>query len=100
MTRYTKDEHGHYHIHGKKFEMLVGSRAQVMHGTAYKTTGGLTQDKLMRNKSGRFVSKKKSVDSKKNNRLLEHGYGSQKGKFGYVKLGSKTRKHRRSRKHH
>jgi hypothetical protein len=98
MTRYTKDENGFYHIHGHKYEMLVGSRAQVMHGTAYKTTGGLTKDKLVRNKSGRFVSKKKSTESKKHNRLLEHGYGSQKGKFGFVKLGAKTRKNR-SRKH-
>ena len=31
---------GKYHIQGKKYDMLVGSRAQVMHGTAYKTGYG------------------------------------------------------------
>jgi hypothetical protein len=38
----------------------VGSRAQVMHGTAEQTSGGLTKTDLKYNKSGRIVSKKKS----------------------------------------
>jgi hypothetical protein len=94
MTRYKKSPSGKYLIHGKSFEQLVGSRAQVMHGTAYKTTGDLTADKLTVNKSGRFVSKKKHITAKKENRLVKHGYGSKKGQFGYVKIGSmkKSRK--------
>ena len=94
MTRYKKSPSGKYLIHGKSFEQLVGSRAQVMHGTAYKTTGDLTADKLTVNKSGRFVSKKKHITAKKENRLVKHGYGSKKGTFGYVKIGSmkKSRK--------
>ena len=38
----------------------AGSRAQVMHGTADKTVGGLRKEDLMYNKAGRIVSKKKS----------------------------------------
>jgi len=35
----------------------IGSRAQVWHGTATHTAGGLTKEKLMMNKRGRIVSK-------------------------------------------
>ena len=87
MTRYTKDAHGMYHIHGKKYEMLVGSRAQVVHGTAYKTTGGLKKDSLLQNKNGRIVSKSKHNSAKKEKRLVKAGYVTKKGKFGFVKLG-------------
>lgn len=37
----------------------IGSRVQVMNGTAYKTSGGLTKKDLMLNKWGRIVSKKR-----------------------------------------
>ena len=97
MTRYKKSPSGKYLIHGKSFEQLVGSRAQVMHGTAYKTTGDLTADKLTVNKSGRFVSKKKHITAKKENRLVKHGYGSKKGQFGYVKIGSKSMSKRKGK---
>ena len=39
--------------------MKVGSKAQVWHETAEHTSGGLTKSDLMKNKSGRIVSKKK-----------------------------------------
>jgi hypothetical protein len=39
----------------------VGTRAQVMHGTAEKTKGGLKKDDLKYNKYGRIVSKRKSA---------------------------------------
>ena len=87
MTRYTKDSHGHYHIHGKKYEMLEGSRAQVYHGTAYKTSGGLKKPEILMNKNGRIVSKKKHTTAKKERRLVKAGYGTKKGKFGFVKIG-------------
>ena len=38
----------------------IGSRAQVMHGTAKKTSGGLQKKDLKYNKQGRIVSKRKS----------------------------------------
>lgn len=87
MTRYTKNSHGHYLIHGHKYEMLEGSRAQVLHGTAYKTSGGLKKPEIMMNKNGRIVSRKKHMTAKKEKRLVKAGYGTKKGKFGYVKLG-------------
>jgi hypothetical protein len=92
---HTKGADGKYHIGGKTYEMLIGTRAQVWHGTAYKTSGGLTKSDLMKNKAGRIVSRSKHSTAKKEMRLLKHGYGTKKGKFGYVKVGS--RKARRSR---
>jgi hypothetical protein len=65
--------------------MSVGSRAQVMHGTADKTSGGLTKSDLKYNKAGRIVSKKKSVKAKKDNRLVKLGFKTRKGKFGLAK---------------
>jgi hypothetical protein len=38
---------------------VIGSRAQVWHGTATHTSGGLTKDDLMMNKYNRIVSKRR-----------------------------------------
>jgi hypothetical protein len=90
MTRHTK-VNGKYSINGSIFEILTGSRAQVHHGTAYKTSGGLTKKDLCKNGQGRIVSCKKQKTAKSENRLLEYGWGFEKGKFGAVKLdGAKT----------
>jgi len=91
MTRYTKNAHGHYLIHGHKYEILEGSRAQVMHGTAYKTSGGLKKSDLLQNKNGRIVSRKKHSTAKKERRLVKAGYGTKKGHFGAVKIGTRSR---------
>jgi hypothetical protein len=72
----------------------IGSRRQVWNGTAKKTPGGLQRSDLIMNKHRRIVSKKKSVSSKKHNRLLEYGYGTEKGHFGFVKTGTKSSKKR------
>ena len=93
-----KSQDGHYHINGKKFVILEGSRAQVMHKTAYKTAGGLTVANLMKNKHGHYVSVKKHNTAKREKRLLRAGYGTVKGKFGAVKLNG-TRKQKKSRRH-
>ena len=37
----------------------VGTKAQVFHGTAKHTSGGLTKKDLMQTKKGRIVSRKK-----------------------------------------
>ena len=95
MTRFSKAADGHYHIHGRKFQVLIGSRAEVFHGTAYKTAGGLTKVDLIQNKNGRIVSKVKHSTAKKEKRLVKAGYGTKKGKSGYVKL---TGTRRRSKK--
>ena len=70
----------------------IGSRRQVWNGTAKKTSGGLTKSDLIMS-HGRIVSKSKHVSAKKEMRLLKYGYGTKKGKFGFVKINSK--KHRR-----
>ena len=45
----------------------VGSRAQVMNGTAHHTSGGLTKTDLKKNpKTGEIVSKHKAASEKKN----------------------------------
>lgn len=100
MTRYSKSASGKYVVQGKSYEMLIGSRAQVWHGTAYKTSGGLTKNNIMQNKSGRIVSKSKHNTAKRERRLVKAGYGTKKGKFGFVRLGKtgKTGKTRGSRK--
>lgn len=69
--------------------MTTGSRAQVMHGTADKTPGGLTKSDLKYNKAGRIVSRKKSMKAKKENRLVKLGFKTRKGKFGLAKKGKK-----------
>jgi hypothetical protein len=95
MTRFTKDSSGKVHVSGKTFESLFGTRAQVWHGTAYKTTGGLTKGDLMQNKAGRIVSRAKHATAKREKRLVKAGYGTKKGKFGYVLLkGHKSRRTR------
>jgi len=99
MTRYTK-VNGKYLINGKKYDMLEGSRASVFHGTAYKTAGELTKSAFIMNKNGRIVSEKKHNTAKREMRLVKAGYGTQKGKFGYVRLnGTKSQGRSRGRKH-
>ena len=92
MTRHAKAADGYYHVHGRKFRNLIGSRAEVFHGTAYKTAGGLTKVDLIQNKNGRIVSKVKHATAKKEKRLVKAGYGTKKGKFGYVKLSGTRRR--------
>ena len=59
----------------------IPPRAEVFHGTAKKTSGGLTKNDLIMNKRGRIVSKKKSERAKKEKRLEKAGYKPKKGKF-------------------
>ena len=80
---------------GSSFSQLIGSRAQVWHGTAYKTTGGLTKRDLMMS-HGRVVSRKKHFSAKKEKRLEKAGYFAKKGSFGFIKKTLKSR--RRGRK--
>jgi hypothetical protein len=59
----------------------TGSRAQVWHGTAKKTSGGLTKGDLMMSR-GRIVSRKKHLSGKKSiHRLTDLGYIAKKGEF-------------------
>ena len=77
--------------------MLIGSRAQICHGTAYTTKGGLTKADLLMNKRGHVVSKKLFNRAKREKRLERAGYFTQKGKFGWVKRDGSKRKGRKTR---
>lgn len=64
----------------------IGSRAEVFHGTALKTSGGLTKKDLFKGKDGRIKSRKASALAKRNNQLEKAGWGVKKGEFGAVRL--------------
>ena len=89
VKKHMKSNDGKYHIHGKTFDLLEGSRAQVWHNTAYKTPGNLHKCDLFMNKNGRIVSKKKHATAKRDNRLVKAGFLTKKGTFGYIKNSPK-----------
>ena len=96
----TRKVNGVYHHKGYTCKQLNGTRAQVWHGTACKTAYGLTKKGLFMNKHGRIVSKKKHETAKKEKRLIKHGWGTKKGKFGAVRLvGKQSPKKRSTRRH-
>jgi len=73
----------------------IGTRAQVWHGTAKKTTGGLTKKHLMMNKHGHIVSKKKHATGKKSiKHLRKLGYIAKKGEFKLFHKHHKSKKMR------
>jgi len=78
-----------YHIGGIQYKHLIGTRAQVYNGTAYKTEGGLIKEDLLMNRWGRIVSKKKHNTATNERRLEKYGYYAEKGKFGYVRKTAK-----------
>ena len=84
MKKPYRQADGFYHVDGKKYKTLFGSREQVMNGTVHKTTGGLTKADLVMNKWGRIVSAKKFKTAKKEMRLQKHGFFAKKGKFGAI----------------
>jgi hypothetical protein len=79
------------------FEQTTGTRAQVWHGTAKKTSGGLTKSALMMNKHGRIVSRKKHNTAKREKRLVKAGFLTKKGHFGFIKKGSRRHRSRKMR---
>ncbi len=79
-------------------EQTFGSKAQVWHGTAKKTSGGLTKSDLMKNKHGRIVSRRKHTMGKKSiKHLRKMGYIAKKGKFTLFHKGHKRGRHTRKR---
>ena len=64
----------------------VGSRAEVIHGTAERTSGGLRKGDLEKKANGRIVSRKASAAGKKAlKRLTDAGYVAKKGEFKLFK---------------
>jgi len=67
-------------------KMTVGTKAQVYHGTAKHTSGGLTKKDLMKTKKGRIVSRKKHAAGQKAiKKLKKLGYVAKKGTFKLFK---------------
>lgn len=81
----------------------IGSRAQVMHGTAVKTAGGLRKSDLKKNAAGAIVSKKQSARAKREESPLmkmwrdsvKAAYANPKfcGRFMKITKGSAFYKH-------
>ena len=95
VKRHDRKPDGMYHIGSQKYQILEGSRAQVWHGTAHQTSGGLKKvDLKMHN--GRIVSRKKSELAKTQKHLKGHLQPKGSGVFGAVtkkdRKGSRRRK--------
>ena len=74
----------------------VGSKAEVFHGSAKHTPGGLKKKDLMKHK-GRIISRKKHEAGKKAIKHLRAlGYIAKKGTF---KLFRKSMAHKSAKKH-
>ena len=77
----------------------IGTRAEVWHGNAHHTSGGLTKGDLA-NKGGRIISKAQSAAAKANPALkawrqsVKAAGGLKKGKFVPIKgaLAARARK--------
>ena len=80
---------------GRHHKQAVGSRVQVVNGTAHHTSGGLTKKDLKYNKYGRIVSARKSALAKKKGTLKKWEkktgikWTIKKGKPVKVKKGKK-----------
>jgi hypothetical protein len=60
----------------------VGSKAQVWHGSAKHTSGGLEKKDLVKNKHGRIVSRREKAAGRKALKYLTRkGYKAKKGTF-------------------
>ena len=81
-TRKNKRNNGNNTQAGGAKLARVGTRAQVWHGTAHHTSGGLTRNALKQNKHGRIVSRKASAAGKKAlKHLVKAGFKAKKGSF-------------------
>ena len=78
----------------------VGSKAEVFHGTARHTSGGLVRASLVLNKHGRIVSRKKQALGRKSiKHLFALGFKPKKGKFSLMRKSmAKGKKGKRSTK--
>ena len=76
----------------------VGSKAQVFHGTARHTSGGLTKKDLMKHK-GRIISRKKHAAGKKAIKHLKAlGYIAKKGTFRLMRKSMVDGRRRKTRR--
>lgn len=77
----------------------IGSKAEVWHGTALKTSGQLRKKDLVKTRKGRIVSRKKQAAGKKAiKRLFALGFKPKKGKFSLMRKSISKKSSRRTRK--
>ena len=77
----------------------IGSKAEVWHGTALKTSGQLRKKDLVKTRKGRIVSRKKQAAGKKAiKRLFALGFKPKKGKFSLMRKSMSKKSSRRTRK--
>lgn len=81
MTNTPYKQNGSVNIRGSRYKLTNGTRAQVWHGTAFKTRAGLKKSDFMQNHKGRIVSRKKHFTAKREKRLERAGYKTKRGVF-------------------
>ena len=82
-----------------EFKRTVGTKAEVYHSTAVRTSGGLKKKDLMMTSKGRIVSRKKHAAGKKAiKRLFALGYKPTKGRFSLMRKSMAKKSSRRTRK--
>jgi len=80
------------------YKNTVGSKAQVYHGTAKHTSGGLTKKSLVKSK-GRIKSKKQVAHGKKAiKNLRKLGFVAKKGTFRLFKKSDGKKKRGKTEK--
>ena len=62
-----------YHIEGKIYEKIRGTREEVWCGAAYQTTGELKKRDLEMNRYGKIVSKVKLIRATMDNNFIKYG---------------------------
>lgn len=85
MARHTRRASRKVHAtrkHTASHLRTVGTKAEVFHGTAKHTSGGLHKSDLVKTKRGRIVSRRKQAAGRKAiKNLRKLGYIAKKGKF-------------------
>ncbi len=77
----------------------VGSKAEVFHGTAKHTSGGLKKADLMKVKSGRIVSRRKHAAGKKAiKRLFKLGFKPKRGTFKLFRGGAQQQQQKKQQR--
>ena len=71
------------------YDITVGTRAQVWHGTAKHTSSNLYKKDLIKNKHEELFQKL-HITAKKQKRLAKAGYIPKKGKFVDEKINEKV----------
>jgi phage anti-repressor protein len=67
--RRDRHEDGFFHIDGRLYPILEGTRNEVWECKAYQTAGGLIKTDFLINQHGKIVSKSKCIDGIINNKL-------------------------------